>query len=328
MNSPAARIAHREPGLGTLLLGGGRGLVALTGLCLALAGGFAIFLAAAGELLPHDAAFLGMSAAELCDAGGCRVVDFMAHDRAAFGGTLVAVGSLYLWLAAVPFRAGRAWAWWTFTLSGIAGFLTFLAYLGYGYLDTWHGVASLALLPVVVAAVAATRGDIVGDRSIATLLVPARGPAWRSPRGIGRGLILLTGVGMLVAGATVLGLGSTIVFVPSDLTFIGRSEQDLAAISDRLIPLIAHDRAGFGGGLAVVGLVAVFAAWCAPITRDLWEAIVAAGIAGFGAAIGVHLAVGYLDLGHVGPAFAGAGVLAAGLWLTRPASTAPRWRAG
>jgi hypothetical protein len=317
MNSPAARIAHREPGLGTLLLGGGRGLVALTGLCLALAGGFAIFLAAAGELLPHDAAFLGMSAAELCDAGGCRVVDFMAHDRAAFGGTLVAVGSLYLWLAAVPFRAGRAWAWWTFTLSGIAGFLTFLAYLGYGYLDTWHGVASLALLPVFVAAVAATRGDIVGDRSIATLLVPARGPAWRSPRGIGRGLILLTGVGMLVAGATVLGLGSTIVFVPSDLTFIGRSEQDLAAISDRLIPLIAHDRAGFGGGLASAGVVVGMSVYYGETGRGLRQALLLAGTAGFGCAIGVHLIVGYTDFGHLAPAVAGAALFLAGIWLMR-----------
>jgi hypothetical protein len=30
----------------------------------------------------------------------------------------------------------------------VVGFLTFLAYLGYGYLDTWHGVATLFLLPV------------------------------------------------------------------------------------------------------------------------------------------------------------------------------------
>jgi hypothetical protein len=70
----------------TLLLLAGAG-------SLVLAGGFGIFLAASGELLPHDIRYLGMSA---------------------------------------------------------AGFGSFLAYLGYGYLDTWHGLGTVLLLPVFV----------------------------------------------------------------------------------------------------------------------------------------------------------------------------------
>jgi hypothetical protein len=40
---------------------------------LVLAGGFAIFLAASGEFLPHDIAYLGMSAADLCTIADCRI---------------------------------------------------------------------------------------------------------------------------------------------------------------------------------------------------------------------------------------------------------------
>ena len=42
---------------------------------------------------------------------GCRVNAFMLHDRVAFGGALVSVGVLYIYLALFPLRAGEAWAW-------------------------------------------------------------------------------------------------------------------------------------------------------------------------------------------------------------------------
>jgi hypothetical protein len=48
----------------------------------------------------------------------------------------------------------ESWSWWTLVCSGLAGFLSFLSYLGYGYLDTWHGAATLLLLPVFVAGLA------------------------------------------------------------------------------------------------------------------------------------------------------------------------------
>jgi hypothetical protein len=43
--------------------------------------------------------------------------------------------------------------------------------------------------------------------------------------------------------------GSTRVFVAEDLEFMGLTRGALDAINPRLVPLIAHDRAGFGGGL-------------------------------------------------------------------------------
>jgi hypothetical protein len=68
------------------ILGDGRPLLLLIAGSLLFAGGFAIFLAATGEFLPHDIHYLGMSAADLCRIRSCRVVDFMVHDRSSFGG--------------------------------------------------------------------------------------------------------------------------------------------------------------------------------------------------------------------------------------------------
>ena len=141
------RSARGDRGLLRELIGDGRPLLSLTAVALLLSGVFAIFLSFRREFLPHDVSYLGMSAAELCRFADCRVVRFMFHDRVAFGGTLVAIAVLYFWLAAFPLLAGAAWAWWAFVASGTLGFASFLAYLGYGYLDIWHGTATLALLP-------------------------------------------------------------------------------------------------------------------------------------------------------------------------------------
>ena len=94
-------------GLFTILIGDGRPLITLTGLSLLGSGLFAGFQAATGHLLPHDEAFLGMGAHELRDLQDGRVLHFMIHDRIAFGGALVGIGMLYLYLAAVPLARGR-----------------------------------------------------------------------------------------------------------------------------------------------------------------------------------------------------------------------------
>src|SRR5436190_7835104 len=121
------------------LIGDGRPLIAVTGLALLLSGLFAFFLSATKHFLPHDIAYLGMTADALCGINECRIVHFMIHDRVSFGGAIAAVGVLYLWLAAFPLNEREPWAWWTLVASGLIGFGSFLSYLGYGYLDTWHG---------------------------------------------------------------------------------------------------------------------------------------------------------------------------------------------
>src|SRR5258708_16231639 len=108
----------------------------------------------------------------------------MVHDRVSFGGVLIAIGVMYLWLAEFPLRRRESWAWWALVISGGAGFLSFLAYLGYGYLDTWHGAATLGLLPLFIAGLVRTR---------ALRVEHVTRPAFdvRSPDGIGPILLLL-----------------------------------------------------------------------------------------------------------------------------------------
>jgi hypothetical protein len=300
------------------LVGDGRPLLAFTGLALVLSGAFALFLSVTGHFLPHDEQFLGMTAKDLCSLNGCRIVHFMYHDRASFGGSLVAIGTLYLWLTLFPLAAGEPWAWWTLLVSGVAGFASFLAYLGYGYLDTWHGAATLALLPCFVGGMVQTYRRAL-PRHVRSLLRPgASGCRWNSAFCVGRALLLLTAVVLVAAGVTILTVGMTTVFVPTDLTFMGVRPEQLHAINPRLVPLIAHDRAGFGGGLCSAGLTVFFCAWCGRPSRSLWQAlaVAVAGTFGFVTAIVVHPLIGYNDAVHVGPAVMGAAVFLAGLALT------------
>ena len=150
-------MINREEGLLEGLIDDGRPLLSLTAVALLLSGAFAIFLALRREFLPHDIAYLGMNANELCALADCRVVRFMFHDRVAFGGALIAIAVLYLWLTAFPLHAGARWAWRALAVSGALGFASFLTYLGYGYLDTWHGIATAALLPLFMLGLWRTR---------------------------------------------------------------------------------------------------------------------------------------------------------------------------
>ena len=206
-----------ERSVWSALLGDGRFLLALTGVALIASGGFALFLSATGHFLPHDVARLGLDAQELGRLSKPALVNFMFHDRAAFGGSLIAIGSLYLWIVEFPLRRGEAWAWWTLAVSGLSGFGSFLTYLGYGYLDTWHGVATLFLLPVYVAGMARTWSTLRGERSWRSLRPSL--PSTNYPRAYrtGKLLLLVYSVGLTIAGATIMTVGMTSVFVPEDL---------------------------------------------------------------------------------------------------------------
>jgi len=306
-------VTHAEErGFLEALVGDGFFPLRLTGVALAGAGAFALFLSITGHFLPHDVAYLGMDAAQLARAGNQRLVYFMFHDRAAFGGSLVTVGLLYLWLTEFPLRRGEAWAWWTLALSGIAGFGSFLSYLGYGYLDTWHGVATLALLPVFVTGMVRTRRQLKGDAGWRTLL---RLPAAAAPNGrarLGQWLLLGYGAGLMAAGLTISVVGMSTVFVDTDLGYIGLTQPEICGVSDRLLPVIAHDRAGFGGGLVSIGLMVIVIVLHARVTRSFLQVMMLSGGVGFLAAIGVHFVIGYLDPWHLAPAFAGAALFFAG----------------
>jgi hypothetical protein len=297
-----------DRGLIETLAGDGRPLLVLAALILIGCGIFALFQAATGHFLPQDTTYLGLTAQQLCGLHGCRIVHFMIHDRVSFGGVLIAIGVMYLWITEFPLRRREAWAWWALALSGGAGFLSFLSYLGYGYLDTWHGAGTLMLLPIFVAGLVQTR----------TFRERVRRPRLdlRSRSGMGRALLLATTFGIGAAGLTIMTVGMTSVFVPQDLEYMGVIPAELRAINARLVPLIAHDRAGFGGALVSCGIVMFLAVLYSRPSRGLWQALAVAGLAGFGAAIGIHPVIGYLSVSHLAPAVAGALIFAAGLAMT------------
>ncbi|MEZ6127592.1 MAG: hypothetical protein R3C59_02855 [Planctomycetaceae bacterium] len=306
-------------GLWEAFVGDGRTLISFCGICLALAGLFAIFQSMTGHFLPHDVAYLQMPPEELCGINECRIVHFMIHDRISFGGALVAIAVLYLWLAEFPLRQKDAWAWWTLAASGVAGFGSFLTYLGYGYLDTWHGAATLALLPCFAGGLWLQRSVATGNTDSRWIdrLCPATAICWRGRFGLGRILLLISACGIIGGGLTIQYIGMTSVFVSTDLVFMGLDRQQLDAINPRLIPLIAHDRAGFGGALTTVGLLTTSILWFARPCRSLWEMLVLAGVFGWSTAILVHPAIGYTDVIHLSPAVGGAMLFTAGLAMTR-----------
>jgi hypothetical protein len=283
-------------------------LLILSAVFLAGCGVFVILQAATGHFLPHDTVYLGMTASQVCALQDCRILHFMIHDRISFGGVLVAIGALYLWLTMFPLRRHESWAWWALAASSSAGFLSFLAYLGYGYFDTWHGAATLALMVMFL-------GGLVRTRGLRRQRVEAISIDLRSTPGAGRALLVLSSIGIGLAGLAIMTVGMTSVFVPQDLEFMGTTRDAIAAIDPHLVPLIAHDRAGFGGAL-VSFAVAMFACvrYGGP-SRALWQALTIAGLAGFGTAVGVHPVIGYTSVTHLGPAVVGGLVFAAGLAL-------------
>ncbi len=295
-----------DDGFLSSLLGDGRALFKLIALALIGAGIFVVFQAATGHFLPQDTEYLGMNAKQLCTLHGCRIVHFMIHDRISFGGVLLAIGVMYLWLAEFPLKRGESWAWWAFVISGGAGFLSFLAYLGYGYLDTWHGAATLVLAPLFLFALWRTRD--LRRTKIAREKLDLRSRAGRA-----RLLLLMSTLGIAAAGLVITTVGMTSVFVPQDLEFMSVKVADLRALNQRLVPLIAHDRAGFGGALVSCGLAMFLCVLYGRPSKNLWQALAIAGTCGFSTAVGIHFVIGYTSFTHVAPAVVGCLAFFAGL---------------
>lgn len=290
-------------------------LLGLNGLILFFCGCFAIFLSFSGDFLPHDAEMIGYTADQLFLISE-NLVKFMLRDRAAFGGVLLSLGTVYLWLAFFPLANGQAWAWKTFYISGIFGFSSFLLYLGYGYLDKWHGIATLCLLPLYIYGIKNSRKLIKGPKRLIIFPKPSTF-SLKSRTSLSRSLLYLYAFGLVSAGLVISFVGITTIFVPSDLEFIQLCADDISGISDQLLGVIAHDRAGFGGALLTTGVTVWLILSNARFSRSLWQTLLISGTFGFSSAIGIHFYVGYTDFLHVLPAFLGAGIFYIAMTLSR-----------
>jgi len=83
------------------------------------------------------------------------------------------------------------------------------------------------------------------------------------------------------------------------------SPEQLNEINERLIPVIAHDRAGLGSSLISVGLlVLMLSLWGFQQGQKwVWYTFLIGGIPAFSAGIVIHFAIGYTSFVHILPAY-------------------------
>ncbi len=286
----------------------------LLGIGMIIGGVLAWLVAITTVVLPYDEAFLGITR-EVLNQINERLLLFMSHDRISLAGTLISIGIIYLQLALFGLRQRLHWARQVLLISGVAGFSSFFLFLGYGYFDILHAILSLTLLPLFVA----------GVRTKADQPLPALPPQLRNDRIWhlslwGQLSFVIIGFGLTAAGLVIALIGVTHVFVPEDLAYMCATPEMLQAINERLIPLIAHDRAGFGGALVSDGLaVLLISLWgFRQGARWIWWTLLLAGVPGFASGIGIHYAVGYTDFWHLFPAYVAALFFLAGLILSYP----------
>ncbi len=297
--------------------------IALLGSGMVVGGCLAWLVAATRVVLPYDEAFVGLSRDELLAVNG-RLLAFLAHDRVTLAGTMVAIGVLYLVLAVYPLRRGEPWARTAVMASASAGFFLFL---GFGYFDPLHALVTVLLLPFFLLGLFAPRArpapsadaDSAG-RSFPVDRRSGSADGWLRGAPLGQFLFLAVAGGLLSGGVALAAIGVSVVFVPEDLAFMATTRDALDAASPRLVPLVAHDRAGLGGALVSNGLgVLLPVLWgYRPGARWLWWMLLASGAPGFVAALGTHLAVGYTDVWHLAPALTGLGLYVAALAASAP----------
>jgi hypothetical protein len=272
----------------------------------------ALTIAASRVVLPYDEWFTGLSRDQLA-AINPRLLAFMTHDRVSLAGTMVAIGVVYVGLSVFGIRSGLHWARQTVFVSAFTGFASFFSFLGFGYLDPFHAFVTLALLQLLLLGVHSRLGAYVPE------VAPAlrEDAAWRRSLW-GQLLLVIHGFALLGAGTIISFIGVTQVFVHEDLEFMRTTAEALFSAHPRLVPLVAHDRATFGGMLLASGWAFLLPAlWgYRPGSAWLWWTLLLAGVSAYAAAIVVHFAVGYTDAKHLFPAFAGLALLLVGLGLS------------
>jgi dihydroorotate dehydrogenase len=286
----------------------------LLGLGLAIAGIVVWYVAATRTVLPYDESFVGASRTDLI-AINANLLPFMTHDRVTLAGTMIATGVLYIGMAAIGMRRGWGWARHAFVASALVGFLSFFLFLGFGYFDPIHALLTIGLFPLFIGSL---RGTLP---PLAPMVAPNRTNNRRWQLGWWAQLFFVTiGVGLLLAGLAISTVGITQVFVPEDLHFMHTTAAALNSANSHLLPLIAHDRVGFGGNLISVGFaVLLLSLWgFRQGERWVWWTLAAAGIPGFVAGVGVHFVVGYIDWWHLFPAIVALVLFIAGLILSFP----------
>jgi len=285
----------------------------LFGLFITIGGIIALLFSMTTVILPYDEAFLGFTRDEI-NAINPKFIYFMAHDRMTLAGTMISGGILYMQLARNGVQFGLHWARRAINAAGTVGFLGILLFIGYGYFDWLHGVLWMILLPFFIIGWRKTKRSNRSPFSINR----TNHQAWKQSLW-GQLCFVVLGFSFILGGFIISLIGATNVFVPTDIGFICMSPEQMNEINNRLIPLIAHDRAGFGSALVSVGLlVLMIALWgYHQGAKWVWNSLLIGGIPAFSAGIVTHFVIGYTTFIHLLPAYIAVFLYLTGLILSK-----------
>ncbi len=279
------------------------------GLFIFIGGLLAFLFSLTSVILPYDEHYLGMKKESIAGFND-RIIKFMAHDRMTLAGTMISGGIVYMQLSFHGVRRGLLWAKHSIDIAAITGFLGIFLFIGYGYFDWLHLLFWLVLLPFYVYGWIHTRG-IKGT------------PSSRNRRNhniwmqslYGQLSFVVLGFSFVLGGLVISYFGITSVFVPTDLLYLCMPPEILHEFNQNLIPVIAHDRAGFGSALLSVGLlVLTLSLWgFQQGNKWVWRTLLIGGLPAFISGIYIHFAIGYTSFTHLLPAYFAIGLFLIGL---------------
>ncbi|MGG3800920.1 dihydroorotate dehydrogenase [Metabacillus fastidiosus] len=286
----------------------------LFGLAITLAGFIALIFSMTTIILPYDESFLGIVRNDILNFNPA-ILYFMAHDRMTLSGTMISGGIIYMQLAKYGIRKGFHWARRAFNIASIIGFLGILLFIGYGYFDWLHGAFWIILLPLFIFGYRKSRNS----KSAPSSTNLSNTQFWKLSL-IGQLSFVILGFALAVGGIVISTVGISSVFVPTDLSYLCLTPEALNEFNERLIPVIAHDRAGFGSALLSVGLlVLMLALWGIREGESwVWWTFTIGAIPAFSAGIITHFIINYTDFFHLSPAY-----IAVVLYITGVICTGP-----
>jgi hypothetical protein len=278
----------------------------LMGVSMLVGGLMAMAVATTRVVLPYDESMAGLTREQLLEVND-RLLLFMAHDRVTLAGTMLAVGILYVTMAWWGIRRGVHWAYVSVIVSALAGFFSFFSFLSFGYFDPFHAFVTAILFQFLLLMIHSR----VPPRH--EVEMPDLWNDWRwKANQWGQLSFVVHGAVLITAGVVISIVGMTTVFVPEDLEFMRTTVEELTGAHPQLVPLVAHDRATFGGMLISCGAATMLPAlWGFRRGQAwLWWALMLAGNIAYLSTFLVHWGVGYHSLKHLIPVYGGLG----GLW--------------
>ncbi|MGM7680680.1 dihydroorotate dehydrogenase [Cytobacillus sp. Hm23] len=271
----------------------------LFGLFIFIGGIIALIISLTSVLLPYDEQFLRMNKESIWIFNE-RILLFMSHDRMTLAGTMISGGIVYMNLALYGVKKGLLWAKQAIDLAAITGFLGIFLFIGYGYFDWLHLLFWLLLLPFYVLGFLKTKGLTNTPTSTNT----KNHKIWKQSL-FGQLAFVMLGFSFVLGGVIISYIGVTSVFVATDLLYICMPPELIQMFNERLTPVIAHDRAGFGSALFSVGLlVLTVSLWgFQQGNKWVWWTLFIGGIPAFITGISIHIAIGYTTFIHLLPAY-------------------------